>query len=1658
MKKMKNENLVATVALIGIVLLFGGFFVIGNGMEMILIAGIVACCVFLVAMLLNIIRRSVKKSITVRYLICCVFSLTLVGGLVFNARAAYSFVTQKVATHLTVSATSDYAESNMSGSVSDGTITINTKGYSKTVDCDSKSFSEKVTVIVENNNTYAVSYDLMLTNATGAEEGKGLRLDSGKTLTIYVESGEGSNSTKTGTIVFSNVKPISTGETHTTTFKNSIGGVISVDGTDLTQETAFENPDDYEYKLVATAISGYKFVGWMSDKGILGSNSAMTYQAVDDVSIWPLFMKNDSALYYIDGVSPSITYSFIDEAVEATKNESGIYEGVVVVSQTGTMYHSSGDTEIEIPFGVTLLLPRMPGVTDIKDEKDLFPNANYALWNKDDRWQFNVSNKTYQNVVLTIPTGTIVNNSGRIVLGGTITSRYAYNSGGILTDNYYNHDTGTANVEETEHDHSDIILNGTLNMVGDNAILSSIGFITGSGTINATETGAKIYQPFVINDYRGGNYVLSAAGKTVLGGQTMDFTLAKQSSEELLSPFIRYTMQNIQVTINMEYGNYMYGYCDMWANSQHNQTTALIIGDGSDAEHTGLLNLKSGANLTAKYQDSNKVQHLDTYLGSSSDGTYNAGGWGYNQIGRTKLEITGGAYMAALSLNVTVKGVSDPIPMNLNNVVFPIPYNFHIILKNGNYEISNSTMILPGAELTVGRDASLIIGDGTSNMKFMVMDGLFDHTMYSDDYSKANYSAYESYPDYSYPKTAELIKVDLPGTGCLNLDGGKLIVNPGVMFGGLVQTDGTNGSQVTFNGNSGCEVQIGLTGLNDSTGAKAFFNGSTVRTLPARLMNGNGEYVTMTSGKVYRGAQDTSNVIDSYTYTLYTAKYTRSGLFNPTYSQVISSQEYTEEAGRSHSSTCIAAAGGKGGTKVSDIVPGSSLGCICSKYDAIPVEGMWYEYMLTIVEDDKSTDYYYLDGKYYTSSEVVNAHVLASEVCQVSSDTGIAEEIVSISNDRKMLNFNEIELTQDVTLTVISNHSAGEEASCTEGQKCTVCGVEIEPAKGHDFQYTEGIKETVYKSNDLITWTYTCSVCDEVGDVLAGNTTVQEIPCEVSPEANLWKQLQHDNFCFYGTSGNGKWQTSIYSTQIYSVTIPVNEGDQIYASSFESKESNGQGKYPGSFVTYIMLDGSIKAYSRTGVTAEWAEKGYITIPKDVKYVNIHMWGESDSANGTEWELRILNRSHNYEVVESQEETLTENGYVKYICSKCQEEYTEIRPCLATAEVSGIYYATLKEALDAAPEGFTIKVFKAPEPNVVFEKHVRVDLTRCMDYEIVANGEKGYSVIELGENTGIWQVAQTGKFNIAATNMKAGDSLALYFYVQVSDLPKETANLKAVLSREGEKDTTIAFNQWTSYGEGAYYRFAYNGIAAKEMTNVVTVRIYDGDELISNPCSESVENYAVRLLKSISAQETVTTVNEKIRTTVVDMLNYGAECQNHFLKENAGKLANVQIGEWQEFATVLSSEDYCDDLEYSSAYFRSPTVTTESSLVYTFYFYNIDPATTKAVVEYTDHYGTNKSMVVPYRTRTETSGEGTTILYGIDIKGLAIADGRQMITCDIHGKDQEGKDVIITTAKGSIEDYVAQAVQYIPDEKDLFLNLLKFVDSSYAYFRELEESK
>lgn len=209
----------------------------------------------------------------------------------------------------------------------------------------------------------------------------------------------------------------------------------------------------------------------------------------------------------------------------------------------------------------------------------------------------------------------------------------------------------------TSGNHSQIINNGTINL-NSGAKLDLRGYIKGTGTIEA-RSGAIVYSPFVVYDYRGGTNT-----KTVY-------------EKGKIAPFRIYEMPNIQCKYSIIYGAKSMGYLDLYASNQHRTDTATIIGN-------------SNAMLIMEDSSSHIIK---TY--SKID----------NGIGMTSLTITGKAKMG--TLKITVSGVT----VSMTDVRFPMPWNYRINVGDGikqtTFTVGANYKMMTGATVNVKKNATV---------------------------------------------------------------------------------------------------------------------------------------------------------------------------------------------------------------------------------------------------------------------------------------------------------------------------------------------------------------------------------------------------------------------------------------------------------------------------------------------------------------------------------------------------------------------------------------------------------------------------------------------------------------------------------------------------------------------------------------------------------------------------------------------------------------------------------------------------------------------------------------------------------------------------------------------------------------------------------------
>lgn len=651
---------------------------------------------------------------------------------------------------------------------------------------------------------------------TAAGTINGRNLEAGESITVYIKSGT-STSQNTGRETKVTISGISfeleRSDTEVTVNVPDRGGTVKVDGTALTAMQKQNRAQGSTVKLTAEADSGYDFDGWYSVRNsqysLISSDAECTYTVPkNSVEIQAVFVKADvSAMFSVDGKG------YRDFSVAMGYSVSTGKPAVLMRDYT----LPAG--EYTIPAAATLLLPYADGQTTINGQSETLSFANATTVTG------SITNAmldiAYQrNKTLTIPAGVTIKNYGKIVVGGTIASTGG-SYGGVCAGA-----------------HSNIQLDGTIEMTGANCILSAVGYIVGNGQIVTFEgTGAQLYQPFTICDFRGGSYTVTAAGNDFAGAKV-------ETNESLISPFIRYTARSIQVQTVIAYGSTMTGYCDLYANDDHNMTKTLLIGSG------GLINLGAGSKAVCSYD-------ANTYVAP------------YPAIGKTTIEISGGGSFGYLTLGLKVPlfGTQE---IKTNALIFPVPYNFDIRLTEGSYTLGYSMALLPGAGLHVARDASLNVGSSASDFRFLVLDGLYDHTKGATETGPATVT-YGTQPGLNYPTTGLLKANTFGGTGTADLVvAGTLNIQKGVNFGGVVQAGDTGVLNMDAAAKNSASMQIGLEGKHSILTKTYYLAGATTRTLNAQIIDtGTGQRLNILPGLTYHAGSG-ADILQSYTYHLYT--------------------------------------------------------------------------------------------------------------------------------------------------------------------------------------------------------------------------------------------------------------------------------------------------------------------------------------------------------------------------------------------------------------------------------------------------------------------------------------------------------------------------------------------------------------------------------------------------------------------------------------------------------------------------------------------------------------------------------------------------------------------------------------------------------------------
>ena len=389
------------------------------------------------------------------------------------------------------------------------------------------------------------------------------------------------------------------------------------------------------------------------------------------------------------------------------------------------------------------------------------------------------------------------------------------------------------------------------------------------------------------------------------------------------------------------------------------------------------------------------------------------------------------------------------------------------------------------------------------------------------------------------------------------------------------------------------------------------------------------------------------------------------------------------------------------------------------------------------------------------------------------------------------------------------------------------------------------------------------------------------------------------------------------------------------------------------------------------------------------------------------------REHDYDVTITQA-TCTEDGVAVYECEYCGDTYST-----AYGDAKGHIYDGMY-ANDA--NGHWLHCRRCGEATEL-ESHVPGPAATDRSDQICTVCR--YVINPAG--------ADAGKFKIAFANMTLGNSLAMNFAFEQGHRTDWTGCYATIVKEyadgRADKVVTIPYAQWGSANINGvmHYTLKFDGVAAKEMSDVVYVTVYDKNgNAVSKVWVDSVRSYATRTLQNPAT-------SEESAIMIVDLLNYGAAAQNYF-GYNTGNLANKQLSDLQK---ALATKDApATDIRVKGANYKGTNLGLESQILMRMAFGGTNTSM-YAVIEFTNHSGNKVKVNV---SGSEFGASGVIV-----IDEIVIADGRKPVTVTVYNAD----GTVFASATDSMESYIAR--MRVDKYDPLYEAILKFSDSAYNFF-------
>ena len=287
------------------------------------------------------------------------------------------------------------------------------------------------------------------------------------------------------------------------------------------------------------------------------------------------------------------------------------------------------------------------------------------------------------------------------------------------------------------------------------------------------------------------------------------------------------------------------------------------------------------------------------------------------------------------------------------------------------------------------------------------------------------------------------------------------------------------------------------------------------------------------------------------------------------------------------------------------------------------------------------------------------------------------------------------------------------------------------------------------------------------------------------------------------------------------------------------------------------------------------------------------------------------------------------------------------------------------------------------------------------------------------------------FAVSGVNMTLGNELELNIMLPKSSVDAYGRELTATVTHHavsGDVVYTWTVSDLPEYAGGKYYKASVR-VAAAQMTDLVDIVVTDEyGNIYNNDYVTSVRTYVTNNLDKQT---------NKVKTLLVDMVNYGAAAQDQF-QYRQNDYANANLTEAQKLLATPNVE--CTDIRVKGTNYIGSNLSLQDRILLNFFFSKVDDAVMAemyATVEFTGAMGDTVKDTVKVE---KMSGYA-----GVAVDQIVLADSGCPVTVTLYNADGS----VYGYATDSVESYNAR--QNPNGTNALYTNIMKFAIAACDYF-------